>query len=137
MNKSTKAVNDYNEVDIFGSQDHFDMVCDALFDYGDTHESMHRAYLNALALVRKGVIQAYGETTYVKYEDDIKHELFFMLVEFVEDCAYEASIHRFDYEFSIREFLERELEPFEALDCLYANYVEVFKRPDLESLNVH
>lgn len=127
MNKMTKlqtTINDFSEIDIYGSDDHQNMVMDVLLDYNEDHVSLHKSYRNALELVRREVLRNYGEATYLKYENEIRHELFGAVVSYVEFCAVDNMKYHFECEYSIREFYEQAMEPFLALDCLYANCVQ-------------
>lgn len=125
MTNPNTEVNDFNEIDIYGSQDYYDMVMDVLLDYNENHLSLHKSYRNALELTRRAVWRNYGEATYLKYENDIRHALYFEVVSYTEFSAVENMKWHFDYEDSIREFYEQELEAFKALDCLYANCVDI------------
>ena len=125
MNKKTTVVSSYEDVDIYGSEENYSVIIEMLFDYGDSHESMRRRYLNALELVRRQVWRSYGEPTFLAYEDDIKHELFFELVECVEMSTDDVLRHHWDYYMTHREFLEMAMQPYGALDCLFENVVEV------------
>ena len=126
MKSNLTTVNEYDEIDIYGSEDGYFMIMDVLFEYDDSHESMYQAYFKALELIRREVWKNYGEKIYIQYEDDIKHELFFMLAEFIESSANESISRPWEYEDkSTREILEIELKPFETLDWLFENYVDV------------
>lgn len=120
----------FDEIDIYGSDEYQDMVMDVLFDYSADHLSLHKSFNDALELVRRAVWRNYGEATYLKYEKDIRRELFDSVASYTEFAAIDNIKYHRDYECSIREFYEREMEPFLALDCLYVNCV------DIESLEV-
>lgn len=126
-----------NDIDIFGSQDYYEIVIDVLLNYNEDHLSLHKSFKNALELVRRAVWRNYGEATYLKYEDDIRHALFYELVEYVEMDAVENMKWNFEYENSIREFYESAMEPFLALDCLYANCVDIDPQEASEDDSIH
>ena len=48
-----------------------------------------------------------------------------MRAAFINSTAFENLKYRSEFEGSIREFYEKELEPFLALDCLYDNCVDL------------
>ena len=126
MKSNLTTVNEYDEIDIYGSEDVYFMIMDVLCEHDDSHDSMYQGYLKALELIRREVWKNYGEKIYIQYEDEIKYELFFMLAEIIESSAYESISRPWEYEDkSAREILEMELEPFETLDWLFENYVDV------------
>ena len=87
---------------------------------------MQQAYLKAFELVRRHVWRNYGEKVYLEHEDAIKHELFFMLAEYIEFSANDRLMHIREYnDMGTREFLEMLLNPFKTLDWLFENYVDV------------
>lgn len=124
MTNTSTEVKDFNEIDIYGSQEYYDMVMEVLFHYSENHLSLHKSYRNALELVRRAVWRNYGEATYLKYEDEIRHALYGEVLEYTELSAVENLKHHFEYDCSIREFYEQEMAAFEALDCLYENCVK-------------
>jgi hypothetical protein len=131
------AADDYSEIDIYGSQECYEMVMDVLYDYSEDHLTLHKSYRNSLELVRRAVWRNYGEATYLKYEEEIRHELFHELVSFTEFLAIENLRYWYEFEGGIRKFHEIELELFEALDCLYANCVDLSSKEIGGDDNVH
>ena len=125
MTNLQTTTDDYSEIDIYGSQECYEMVMDVLYDYSEDHSTLHKSYRNALELVRRAVWRNYGEATYLKFEEEIRHELFSQVVGYVNFSAFENLKYRSEFEGSIREFYEKELEPFLALDCLYDNCVDL------------
>ena len=137
MTNLKAVVDDYSEIDIYGSQEYYAMVMDVLYDYSEDHLTLHKSYRNALELVRRAVWQNYGEATYLKFEEEIRRELFSEVVSYTEFSAFENLKYHFEYEHSIREFYESALEPFLALDCLYANCVDLSSKEIGGDENVH
>lgn len=137
MENLQTTTGDYSEIDIYGSQEYYGMVMDILYDYSEDHLTLHKSYGNALELVRRAVWRNYGEDTYLKFEEEIRHELFHELVSFTEFLAIENLRYWYEFEGGIREFHEIELELFEALDCLYANYVDLSSKEIGGDTNVH
>ena len=137
MTNLQTTTDDYSEIDIYGSQECYEMVMDVLYDYSEDHSTLHKSYRNALELVRRAVWRNYGEATYLKFEEEIRHELFNELVSFTKHLAIESLRYWYEYEGGIREFYESELEHFLALDCLYANYVDLSSKEIGGDENVH
>lgn len=137
MTNLQTTTDDYSEIDIYGSQECYEMVMDVLYDYSEDHSTLHKSYRNALELVRRAVWRNYGEATYLKFEEEIRHELFNELVSFTEYSAIENLRDGYEYEGGIRKFHECELESFKALDCLYANCVDLSSKEFRGDQNVH
>jgi hypothetical protein len=126
MKSKITTVNEYDEIDIYGSEDGYSIIIDTLFYHDDSYESMQQAYLKTFELVRRHVWRNYGEKVYLEHEDAIKHELFFMLAEYIEFSANDRLMHIREYnDMGTREFLEMLLNPFKTLDWLFENYVDV------------
>ena len=137
MTNLKTTIDDYSEIDIYGSQECYEMVMDVAYDYSEDHLTLHKSYRKALELIRRAVWRNYGEATYLKFEEEIRHELFNELVSFTEHSAIESLRYWYEYEGGIRKFHEIELESFEALDCLYANCVDLSAKEIGGDDNVH
>jgi hypothetical protein len=106
-------------LNIFGTDDHYFEILDALMEYGTEHTDIDKCFKDALALARQ-----YSTINFDENKDEITKILFDTLEGFVFENLEDLISHRWEFnEFSTPEFLRLINSPLSDLSSIHATYI--------------
>jgi hypothetical protein len=105
-------------LNIFGTDDHYFEIIDALMEYGAEHSDIQRCFQTALYLA-----ELHSTINFANNEGAIRKILFDTLEDIIFESLEDLIRHRWELECSTPEFLQIINRPLSDLSSIYATYI--------------